>query len=75
MKNEWTVKNIVTDILESADVFMDNTNSAEDYKESLAEYLEELIKNRGWSSMNESGLYLEGVKNTLQAIVDILRKY
>ena len=55
------------------EVFMDNDNSAEEYKQSLLEYLQKHYDSFSTHAMNDYTLYLQGEKNMLKDIITLIK--
>lgn len=54
--------------------FSENDNSAQEFKTSLSAYLEEALLTSNWEAMSEYALYLQGAKQALEEVVNILNQ-
>lgn len=52
--------------------YLENDNSAEEYKVSLANYIQDTLDKNTWGAMSDYALYLSGAKDILTDLLEVL---
>lgn len=61
-------------ISQFTETFSENDNSAQLYKESLIEYLQDVLKNNRFQAMSDHQIYLDWIKDTLESVIELIKK-